>query len=59
MDQEYFDRLEPPDECEQDMLDLAASCTPKSRLGCQLRFTKKVDGIRLQLPEDVNNLFNV
>lgn len=50
VDADWYDRLEPPTEDEEDMLDLAFGLTPTSRLSCQLRVTEQLDGIRLRLP---------
>jgi ferredoxin len=38
------------------MLDLALGLTPTSRLGCQIKLTKELDGIVIQLPAEVNNM---
>ena len=57
VDKEWFDKLPPAEEDELDMLDLAWGVTDTSRLGCQIRFTKKLDGLCVTLPEKTNNLF--
>mmetsp|Transcript_74434 Transcript_74434/g.206712 ORF Transcript_74434/g.206712 Transcript_74434/m.206712 type:complete len:159 (-) Transcript_74434:124-600(-) len=55
--QEGFDRLEPPDDDEADMLDLASHVTDTSRLGCQVKLLKgRDDDMRIQLPEGMTNL---
>ena len=46
----YFDKLKEPEEEEEDMLDLAAFLQENSRLGCQIKLTKEMDGIKLVLP---------
>ena len=38
------------------MVDLAACVTDTSRLGCQMRFTKAMDGIVLQVPPETHDL---
>lgn len=57
VEEEFFRKLTPPNEDELDMLDLAADPAPTSRLGCQIKFTKDLDGLTIQIPKSVNNLF--
>lgn len=52
VDPAWYERLEPPSEDEEDMLDLAFGLTPTSRLTCQIRMTQELDGLRLRLPEE-------
>lgn len=52
VDPTWYERLEPPSEDEEDMLDLAFGLTPTSRLTCQIRMTQELDGLRLRLPEE-------
>ena len=40
---------EPPEE-EEDMLDLAFELTDTSRLGCQIKVTKELDGMVAKVP---------
>ena len=54
---EDFDKIEEADEAEMDMIDLAYDACDSSRLGCQVVLTTKADGIRVRIPEGVNNLF--
>ena len=56
VDEAYFDRLEPPSEDEEDMLDLAWGLRPTSRLGCQIVVTDALDGLTLTLPQETNNM---
>ena len=56
LDEESYKLFPPPDESERDMLDLAWGVTEKSRLGCQISFTKKHSGVTLHIPEQFNNL---
>lgn len=49
---EWYDKLDPPSEEEEDMLDLAFGLTRTSRLTCQIRISDAVDGLRVQLPEE-------
>ena len=54
-DQGMFDAL--PEACddENDMLDLAFGLTATSRLGCQVKATKELDGIRVRVPAATRN----
>lgn len=53
---EHYDRLDPPSEDEEDMLDLAFDLEPTSRLGCQIVMTEALDGLTVRLPGAVHNL---
>ena len=53
---EWFGRLSPPSEEEEDMLDLAFGLTRTSRLGCQVVVTDTLDGLTVRLPESTRNL---
>uniref|UniRef100_A0A1B6H3P3 2Fe-2S ferredoxin-type domain-containing protein n=1 Tax=Cuerna arida TaxID=1464854 RepID=A0A1B6H3P3_9HEMI len=54
--QEIFDILpNNPVTEEQDMLDLAYGLTDTSRLGCQIRLSKDLDGAEVTLPATVND----
>jgi len=55
VDKKWFKKLEKPSEDEEDMLDLAFGLTKTSRLGCQIVMTDKLDGLVVQLPEQVTN----
>lgn len=57
VDPEYYNKLPPPEENELDMLDLAWGPTDTSRLGCQIKLTKELDGFTASLPKQTNNLF--
>ncbi|XKL62016.1 hypothetical protein PGB90_001849 [Kerria lacca] len=53
---EDFDRLpDTPTEEENDMLDLAYEYTDTSRLGCQIRITKDLNGLEVCLPSSIND----
>uniref|UniRef100_A0A2M4APU1 Putative ferredoxin n=1 Tax=Anopheles triannulatus TaxID=58253 RepID=A0A2M4APU1_9DIPT len=54
---EYLDRLQPPEEKEDDLLDMAPFLKENSRLGCQIVLQKDLDGIRLQLPQATRNFY--
>ena len=47
---DWFDRLVPAIEDEEDMLDLAAGVTRTSRLSCQIRLGPTLDGLRVTIP---------
>ena len=49
---DWFDRLDPPSEDEEDMLDLAFGLTETSRLGCQIIMSDELDGLEVALPKD-------
>ena len=50
--QSVYDTLEPPEEDELDMLDMAFELTDTSRLGCQVRVTEEFKGTRIIVPEN-------
>ena len=53
----FYAVLEPPEEHEEDMLDLAMGSAPgRSRLGCQIRLTADCEGMRMIVPDGVSNL---
>ena len=53
---EWFDRLPPAVEDEEDMLDLAAQVTRTSRLSCQIFLTPELDGLEVRIPGDAVNM---
>ena len=56
VDEEWFDKLDEASEEEEDMLDLAFGLTHTSRLGCQIKMSDELDGIRLTLPSATRNM---
>lgn len=56
VDPDWYGRLPPPSEDEEDMLDLAFGLTRTSRLGCQVTITEDLDGLRVRLPTEVRNM---
>lgn len=58
VDPEFYDEIPEPDDDENDMLDLAFGLTETSRLGCQIKMSKEIDGIRVALPAMTRNLQN-
>ncbi len=55
-DKEYFDKLPPAEEAEEDMLDLAFGLKETSRLGCQIIINKEIEGIRFKIPYATRNI---
>ncbi|KAF1848117.1 ferredoxin, partial [Cucurbitaria berberidis CBS 394.84] len=55
-DETYYENMEEPDDDENDMLDLAFGLTETSRLGCQVKMSKKLDGLVVRLPTMTRNL---
>jgi ferredoxin-2, mitochondrial len=51
-----YDKLQEPDDDENDMLDLAFGLTETSRLGCQVKMTPEIDGIVVKLPSMTRNM---
>lgn len=53
---DYYDKMPEPEDDENDMLDLAFGLTETSRLGCQVKMTKELDGLVVKLPSMTRNL---
>lgn len=53
---DIYDKMVEPDDDENDMLDLAFGLTETSRLGCQVKMSKELDGMRVRLPSMTRNL---
>jgi len=51
-----YDKMEEPDDDENDMLDLAFGLTETSRLGCQVKMNKELDGLVVKLPSMTRNM---
>jgi 2Fe-2S ferredoxin len=56
VDPDWYDRLKPASEEEDDMLDLAFGLTKTSRLGCQILLTEELDGLVVNLPVETRNM---
>lgn len=56
VDSDHYDKMEEPDDDENDMLDLAFGLTETSRLGCQVKMSKELDGLVVRLPSMTRNL---
>lgn len=54
---EFYDKLPEPEDDENDMLDMAFALTDTSRLGCQVKLTKELDGMSATLPSATRNMF--
>ncbi len=54
--EEWFARLGPASDDEEDMLDLAFGITLTSRLGCQIRMREALDGLVVKLPAATRNM---
>ena len=57
LEPKVYDALPPPNEDEEDLLDLAFGLTPTSRLGCQLLLEKKLENAKITLPRATRNLY--
>ncbi|KAJ6781790.1 hypothetical protein PWT90_08923 [Aphanocladium album] len=55
-DEGLYDKMPEPEDDENDMLDLAFGLTETSRLGCQVKMTKDLDGLVVKLPTMTRNL---
>ncbi len=53
---EWFGRLPPASEDEEDMLDLAAGACRTSRLSCQIEVTEAMDGMALHVPREARDM---
>jgi ferredoxin len=53
---EWFDRLPPASEEEEDMLDLAAGAVRTSRLSCQIELTPDLDGLAVRVPAEARDM---
>jgi len=50
VEEAQFDRLDEPSDEEDDMLDLAQSLAPTSRLGCQIRLDDRIGRLIVRVP---------
>ena len=56
---EWFGRLTPAAEEEEDMLDLAADVEATSRLSCQIDLDDGLDGLEVRIPAASNDMRGV
>ncbi|VWU52598.1 adrenodoxin-type ferredoxin, putative [Hepatocystis sp. ex Piliocolobus tephrosceles] len=57
IDEKYYDALPEALDNELDMLELAPCITETSRLGCQVKLTKELDGMEIRLPPMTRNFY--
>lgn len=55
---EWFARLKPASEDEEDLLDLAAGVTRTSRLACQIVLDETLAGLTVRVPGEARNMQN-
>ncbi|MEO7383505.1 MAG: 2Fe-2S ferredoxin, partial [Novosphingobium sp.] len=53
---EWFDKLPPASEDEEDMLDLAADVARTSRLSCQITLTAELNGLEVRIPGESHDM---
>jgi ferredoxin len=56
---EWFDKLPPASDDEEDMLDLAAGVTRTSRLSCQILLDEGLDGLEVRIPAEAHDMQRV
>lgn len=56
IDKQWFDKLPPAVEDEEDMLDLASGARRTSRLSCQITLTADLDGMVVHIPTESRNM---
>lgn len=57
LDPKVYDKLDEPVEEEEDLLDLAYGLTHTSRLGCQVKVSKDMEGMVVKLPSATRNFY--
>nr|CAG4652265.1 EOG090X0GMO [Triops cancriformis] len=57
VDEDHFEKLPPPVEEEEDMLDMAAFLKSNSRLSCQIILNKDLESMELTLPQGTRNFY--
>jgi ferredoxin len=53
---DWFGKLPPASDDEEDMLDLAADVARTSRLSCQIVLTEDLDGIEVRIPGESRDM---
>jgi ferredoxin len=56
IDKDWFGKLPTASEDEEDMLDLASGARRTSRLACQIRLDKNLDGMTVHIPAESRNM---
>jgi len=51
VDDAWRQRVGPPEQMEEDMLDFAFDVRESSRLSCQIKVTEELDGLVVQVPD--------
>ena len=51
VEESWFAKLPKAEQMEEDMLDFASDVRPTSRLSCQIRITKDIDGLVVTTPD--------
>jgi ferredoxin, 2Fe-2S len=51
VDEGWLSKLSPKEDMEETMLDFAQDLAPNSRLSCQIRVTKELDGFTVRMPK--------
>jgi len=54
--EQWFGRLQPASDDEEDMLDLAAGVTRTSRLSCQIVLAAEHDGLEVGIPSEARDM---
>ena len=57
LENHIYDKISPPKEEEEDLLDLAYGLTETSRLGCQVHVTKEFEDTKIYIPAATRNLY--
>lgn len=57
VDENSLDKLPDSEEKEDDLLDMAPFLKENSRLGCQIKLTKDLEGMELTLPQATRNFY--
>jgi ferredoxin len=53
---DWFEKLAPAADDEEDMLDLAAGVTRTSRLSCQIELTEALNGLEVHVPAEARDM---
>ena len=57
LESRIYDNLPDPVEEEEDLLDLAYGLSHTSRLGCQVKVTREMEGMLVKLPSATRNFY--
>jgi len=57
LEEPIYEKLPEPEEEEEDLLDLAYGLTLTSRLGCQVKVTRGMEGMTVKLPSATRNFY--